>query len=110
MTKKNNDDLIGFKDFIDHEAKQSAPKASRRDNDFELITFLEQDSIRLTKHIEAFEEKVYVIKNFPQEEKLLAQQERILKAKKETMLGLCSRNDSPLILNLSELFQIFFNS
>jgi hypothetical protein len=113
MTKKKNenDDLIGFRDFLDHEHEKTSQKMSKkRDTDFELITFLEQDSKRITKHIETFEEKIYVLKNYPQDIKLLSDQEFEVTKSKVKVIANLSRNDSPLLINLAELFRTYFNS
>lgn len=109
--KKSNDDLIGFRDFLDHEQEKTSQKnVKKRDTDFELITFLEQDSKRITKHLETFEEKVYVLKNYPQDIKLISDQDfEVTKSKVKVMTNL-NRNDSPLFINLAELFRNFFNS
>ena len=112
MTKKNSDDdLIGFRDFLDSESEKTTAKMpTKRYNDFELMTFLEQDSIRITKHIETFEEKVYMIKNYPQDVKLTTDLEMDVASKKGEVLSYLNRNDSPLTINLSDLFNSFFNS
>lgn len=112
MTKKNkDDDLIGFRDFIDFESEKKTSRPNpKRYNDFELMTFLEQDSRRITQHIETFEEKVYMIKNYPQDIKLITEQELEVAEKKGTVISYLTRNDSPLIINLSDIFNNFFNS
>lgn len=112
MTKKKSDDeLIGFRDFIDGESEKTSRKMpTKRYNDFELMTFLEQDSKRITKHIETFEEKVYMIKNYPQDIKLTTDLEIDVASKKGEVLTYLNRNDSPLVINLSDLFNRFFNS
>lgn len=111
MSKKTtDDDLIGFKDFLDGDEGKNNARSNRRFNDFELMTFLEQDSKRLTKHIETFEEKVYVIKNYPQDIKLLTDQEISLAEKKGELTTLLQRNDSPLLIHMAEIFKGFFNS
>lgn len=112
MTKKKvDDDLIGFRDFLDGQPQKSSPKVpNNRYSDFELITFLEQDSKRITKHIETFEEKVYMIKHYPQDIKLITDQEIQVASKKGETIELLSRKESPLYINFSEIYKSFFNS
>lgn len=112
MTKKKDDDqFIGFRDFLDSKSERTSKKIpNKRDNDFELITFLEQDSIRISKHIETFEEKVYMIKNYSQDVKLTTDLEIDIAGLKGKILTHLNRNDSPLIINLSDLFSRYFNS
>ena len=107
--KKNNDEVIGFRDFIEHEnQKKHSGKSPKRQNDFELLTFLDQESRRLSKQIDLFEEKVYIIKNFPQDVELLRKKEVELSAKKEKIVRLLQRKDSPLIKHLAEIFKSYF--
>lgn len=109
--KKSDDDLVGFRDFLDNEPEPQLGKSNvKRYNDFELMTFLEQDSKRITKHIETFEEKVYMIKNYPQDIKLTSELEVDVASKRGEVLSYLNRNDSPLVINLSELFNLYFNS
>lgn len=112
MTKKKaDDDLIGFRDFLEAEGeKTSAKLPNKRFSDFELMTFLEQDSNRITKHIDTFEEKVYMIKNYPQDIKLLTDQEVNVESKKGEVLAHLKRNDSPFFINFSDIYKSFFNS
>ena len=79
MSNNDKDDLIGFRDFIDNDQGKSDKRSAgtRSKNDFELITFLEQDSQRLSNHIETFEEKAYVIKNYSQDPSLNIEAEHL---------------------------------
>jgi hypothetical protein len=111
MTNKEDDDLIGFKDFIDGEDKpflQNAPQKKRKDADFELVTFLEQESKRIGKHIEIFEEKVFVMKNYSQNPNLNIEAETENIQKRVETIELCKHPKSPLFMNLAELFNQFF--
>jgi hypothetical protein len=106
----DKDNLIGFRDFIDTDeaAKLKKSKSSRLANDFELITFLEQDSQRLSNHIETFEEKAYVIKNYSQDPSLNIEAEhRNIQSRVDT-ISLCLRQEAPVYRNIAEIFSNFF--
>jgi hypothetical protein len=108
----DNDDLLGFKDLIEtDESKQLKKyKNTRQTNDFELITFLEQDSKRLSNHIETFEEKAYVIKNYSQDPSLnIEASHRNIQSRVDTT-NLCLRPEAPIYKNLAEIFNNFFKS
>ena len=112
MTNKNNDDeLIGFKDFIEGENKtfmKPNSQKKRKDADFELVTFLEQESKRISKHINTYEEKVYVIKNYPQNPNLNIEAEAQNIQKRIETIELCKKENSPLFKNLADIFNQFF--
>ncbi len=108
----DKDDLIGFRDFLDGDNSQpkKSYKSSRKSNDFELITFLEQDSQRLSNHIDTFEEKAYVIKNYPQDPSLNIEAEHNSIESRVTALTLCLRSEAPINRNLAEIFNNFFKT
>jgi hypothetical protein len=110
--KKSDDDLIGFRDFLEHKVEKSSIEQTntKRLNDFELVTFLDQDSKRLSKLLELYEEKTYVIKNFPQDINLISKQSVVLIEQKAQLIPLLLRPDAPVHKNLAELFNEFFNS
>lgn len=113
MTKNNDeDDLIGFRDFLEGEQTESKKKSNtiRKKNDFELVTFLEQDSKRISNLIETFEEKVYVMKNYSQDPALNIESEHELIQSKAAALSLNLRSDAPIYKNLAEVFHNFFKS
>ncbi len=64
-TKKPDDDLIGFRDFIDQEPKQK-PVNDKRQVGHEMATFLERESSRMGNLVDFFEEKVFMLKHFEQ--------------------------------------------
>jgi len=109
--KKDDDDISGFKEFLDGEDKsflQSAPQKKRQNVDFELVTFLEQESRRISKHIETFEEKVYIIKNYSQNPNLNIEAETSNIQTRIETVELCKRSNSPLFKNLGDIFSQFF--
>ena len=109
--KKDEDDLLGFREFMEGEDDRflkRAPQKKRSQEDFELVTFLEQESQRISNHIETFEEKVYVIKNYSQFPILTIEAESENMQIRRDTIELCSRESSPLFKNLDELYQQFF--
>ncbi len=105
------DELIGFKDFLDGEDKSflEQPNFKKRINsDFELVTFLQHESTRISNHIETFEEKVYILKNYSQFPNLLVEAETQNIEHRVEAIELCTREDSPLFMNLSGVFANFF--
>lgn len=104
MSKNDDKDLIGFKDFLDYEGQRKASSKTRTDHSgFELFTFLEQDSNRLSKLISLLEEKTYMLKNYPQDVSLLIKQEKINIDLRKKVIEKLKRDDSPLINSLNEL-------
>jgi hypothetical protein len=110
MSNNDKDDLIGFRDFIDNDQGKSDKRSAgtRSKNDFELITFLEQDSQRLSNHIETFEEKAYVIKNYSQDPSLNIEAEHSSIQSRVQTISLCLRPEAPIHRNIAEIFSNFF--
>ena len=102
-----DDDLIGFKDFLEVERKKNEPKGTPRErpDGFELLTFLEQDSSRIQKLITLFEEKSYVLKNYPQSKIVLADITIHRDMLKEELTSLLSNPNSEFFNNLAEIFE-----
>ena len=110
MTKKHHDDLYGFRDFLNEKdtGKKNKKSTNRYQNEFELLTFLEQDSKRLSKHIDLFEEKNYVLKNYPQDPSLNIEVEHNTIEARVEAIQLNSQANAPLFKNLSDIFKNFF--
>ncbi len=118
MTKKNNtdDELVGFKDFLEYlgvdKGERGQPgkagDSNRRQHSFELITFLGHDANRLKNHIKLFEEKTYMIKNYPQATSLQKEQTEINSKLKTELIEMLNRDDSPLFKYLAEIFNAHF--
>mgnify|MGYP001197360225 CR=1 FL=1 len=108
--KDDDDDLIGFRDFIDGEDKKPKPSPKRRDANsggFELLTFLENESKRLDKHTGFYEEKVYMLKNFPQGKALNFELDRDIEAQLDILAKMLLKNQSPLCMSLNEILKQF---
>lgn len=114
MDKKNKkipNDLIGFQEFIEKDSKlfqhRNQPSPS---SGFELLSFLEHESIRLSKTIELCEDQVYTVKSFPQHEEIQLKQDQIINKNKSILVEILSRKDSPLTKNLHELLSFHFSN
>ena len=108
--KDDEDDLVGFRDFIEGEAnKPKIPKKRRNDKSggFELLTFLEAESKRLEKHHKFYEEKLYMIKNFPQHKAINFQVENEIESQLDTLCKMLMKNDSPLYQSINEILRQF---
>ena len=111
MSKKNNsDELIGFRDFLDHTEKKTPPERNPRIGGFEMLTFLERENTRLGKLVDLCQDKSYVIKNFPQHEVILKKLEDKRNETLEILAKKLAEKDSTLSENLDELLQQHFNS
>lgn len=106
MTKKIDEDLRGFKDFL------STPKAlnklTPRRHDSQLVTFLEQETARIDKLTRLFSEKSINLKNYPHQQKIKEEITIYNKELREKLIKVLSQKDSPLIKSLSELFTPHF--
>ncbi len=114
MVKKKNDvpeDLMCFKDLLTDEDIKKHHKAKRDSSgNYEIFTFLDRESKRLGKIIELCEDRVHVLKNYPQQELIQKDLEKNLNEKKQEVITSLSLKDSPLTKNLNELLQLHFNS
>ena len=109
-SKKVPEDLIGFKEFIEYEEKKSPSLKGRvNGSNFDLLSFLENESIRLSKTIDLCEEQSYHLKKYSQVPPILSKQEQIINKNRQILMELLSRKDSPLTKNLKELLHIHFS-
>jgi len=118
MSKKNksDDELVGFKEFIDYLGVDNTEKGqpgkavngNRRQHGFELVTFLGHDANRLKKLIKLYEEKTYMIKNYPQAEALQKEQKDKNNNLKSELIEMLNRDDSPLFRSIAEMFNAHF--
>jgi len=112
MTKKDDtpDDLIGFKDFIDHHDIQKAKQSLKEKNQgFDLLTFLDREFLRLTKQKELLEEKTYMMKTFPQDIQLMAREENLNFNLQDQVLERISNKKAPFFKALDEILTDHFN-
>lgn len=112
MNKKDND-LSGFHDFLDDPTPSTRNKKNykkKQPDDFELLTFLETDSKRLDLHLRLFQEKSFMLKNYPQEIEVLLQLEKHRDKLKSDATALLKSPDSGLMKSLAELFNPHFRA
>lgn len=113
MSRKEDnekDDLIGFRDFIDGEdVKPSRVIESKQFRGFDLITFLEQESTRLSQQIDLFEEKVFMLKKYPQDSALFAEEEERNFELQSQVIQKIKQEDSIFFKNLDHLLKEHFN-
>jgi len=111
MSNNNSDDMIGFKDFLETEEKKKPAGNKRVDNlNYELLSFLEKDAKRLDNHISLFEEKAFMLKNFPQDSKIIVDIETALIEKRISITEYIKHHPSGLNGNLSEVLENHFSS
>lgn len=108
---KNNEDMIGFKDFLDGENNKKPTRNKRIDNDnYELISFLEKDAKRLSNQIDLYEEKSYLIKSFPQDTRIIIRLESELYDRKLELIEKFKEPNSALRQNISDILSAHFSS
>lgn len=108
--KDNRDELIGFKDFIEGKSshKYKSPQINDKKNgSFELLSFLETESIRLEKEKSFFEEKVYLMKNFNPYKKLNTQIQEEISENEKALYQMLSESDSSLVKSMNEILKQF---
>lgn len=108
--KENDDDLIGFRDFIEKENQKGVKTSKKREeksSSFELLTFLESESIRLEKQKRLYEEKAYILKNYPQGKSINFNLESDLMANLDILSKMLLRKDSSLMNSLNEILTQF---
>lgn len=111
MSNRNDDDMIGFRDFLEDTDKKKNQTNKRVDNlNYELLSFLEKDANRLDKHISLFEEKTYMLKNFPTESKILVDLEAENIELRIDIINRLKSYPSGLHSHLSEILEDHFSS
>ena len=111
MSPDDEDDLIGFRDFIDGEDNKPAKSTRRRrestNTSFELLTFFENESNRLDMQNKFFEEKVYMIKNFPQAQSIRVHLSDEIQTNIKLLDKMLLKKDSSLFKSLNEILKQF---
>lgn len=115
MSKKTKkdipEDLIGFKEILtDADLKRHQKPKRDIGNNYEIFTFLERESIRLSKIIELCEDKVFILKKYPQQQSIHNELNKEVETIKKEIIDELKLKDSPLTKNLDELLSSHFNS
>lgn len=118
MTNKKDiadDDLKGFEELLQDnkdqkfmQAPQKNKKQKEAESGLELITFLEEESIRLDKLVDFFDHKID--KSFAQTQQLVENQKAQNAKIRESILEILSQNQSPLLKSLGEIFDHHFKN
>ena len=111
MSENDNDDMIGFKDFLEGQDQKRGTRSSYRENQstHELFTFLERENLRLDKLIKLYTQKTQVMSNYPQQESLSLELKTEIEKNKKTVISQLKRKDSHFRNNLREVFSTQFN-
>lgn len=112
MTKDKDDELSGFRDFLEGENIKRVPGKGQpsKHAGFELLSFLELESARLDKQLNVMEEKNYVLKNCDSFDQLNKRINRDISLRNVELMRLLYREDSPMMKSLKELFGSLFKS
>lgn len=112
MSDKKDDGLAGFRDFLDgdKELKNSLHKRGRGNNSgYELLSFLEKESLRIDKQLEVLEEKSYLLKSCSAFDQINRDINKEIAKKHSEMTRILFQEDSPMVKSLEELFGSIFN-
>jgi hypothetical protein len=111
MTKKDSkDDLIGFQEFIEYKEKKMPKINKNASTGFELYSFIERDSQRLSKLLSLFEEKTFMLNTYPQDAKITLDLENEIILKKEALIKKFKNPTSQLNKNINDLLSNHFES
>jgi len=115
MTKKKQDDLNdllaslkGFEELI--QGKKIRPKKVRKDEEFNISTFIEQNSRRLDLFYEFLTNKINIVDNYPQDITLLQEQEENNQVLLSHLVQNFVQKDSPVELSFKKLWDEHFLS
>ena len=107
---KNDDDMIGFQDFLSSQEEKRVSKNSRlKDNGHEMLSFLERENNRLDLLSRLLTEKVEMIKSYPQNAAIIVDLEASLVQTRNELKDKLIRKDSHLRRNLREIYSSHFN-
>ncbi|MAZ46970.1 MAG: hypothetical protein CME65_00315 [Halobacteriovoraceae bacterium] len=108
-SNKEDDDLIGFRDFIEKDKRPSPPKEKRSIN-HEMQTFLQREEQRLRKLVDLYEEKSNLIKNYDQYHKLRQKASAHLHDKRKETIRSLKSGGTHFKKNLEELLGSYFKN
>jgi hypothetical protein len=108
--KESNDDLQGFQELLnDKDFKQGKPNLiSKRTDGYEYITFLEQDQERLRRLISISQDVSDNISKINHTQDIANQLKILIEENKKKILRHHSQSNSPLYINLCEIFNKHF--
>ncbi|MFN8369914.1 MAG: hypothetical protein U0T83_04715 [Bacteriovoracaceae bacterium] len=107
--KKNDDednDFSGFEEIMDL-VKKPEPTIQSIKSDtakFDLINFLEKESLRLNAQNDFFTKKTNMLKNYDQLDKIISNQELIRDNIRDDLVKLLNKSESNFHKNLDQIF------
>lgn len=108
---KNDDDMIGFQDFLSSQEEKRVTKNKRlKDNGHEMLSFLERENNRLDLLSRLLTEKVEMIKSYPQDASIIVDLEAKLVATRNELKDKLILENSHLRRNLREIYRNHFSS
>lgn len=111
MSNDKKSDMIGFKDFLVQQESKLPRKNTRMENlNHELLTFLDRDAKRLDKLINLYEEKVHMIKNYPQDANIIVSLDSEVISNKIDIIDFVKHNDCELKNNINNVLKFHFKA
>lgn len=102
---KNEDELFGFREFLEDSGYKRPGKSAAKHAGFELLSFLEIESARLDKQQELLAEKSSTLKTCDAFEALNRQINREISLATSRLSGELFKKDSTLMKSLEELLK-----
>ncbi len=110
-SNNQDDDLRGFHEFIEGQSDQNVTlKAHKKDLTHEQVTFLTNDSLRLTKIKNLLTSKLPFATQYNQGEVLIKKAREEASITKQKLFNLFSRPDSGYQKSISAIFDSYFNN
>lgn len=108
---KNDDDMIGFQDFLDgQEEKRIRGNKRIVDSGHELLSFLEKENKRLELLTRLYDDQTEMMKHYPQAAIIIVDLETNLSKNKIKLIDHFKGQESHLRRNLREIYKNFFSS
>lgn len=110
--KGNENDMIGFKDFLENQEEKRAqrPKSRQNNSTHELLSFFEKENNRLDKLIQLYTQKISMINDYPQEASLIVELQSSIIDYKIKLIDEFKKPDSHVNKNLVDIFAHHFSS
>lgn len=112
--ENEEENLRGFEEFIEGQAeisrnqKTSGNISKKNDAEFEHLTFITTDSVRLTKIKNLLKEKVPLLSKFDQSDNLLSKQKNLREELKDQIFSFVNNDKSSFQKSMSEIFDSYF--
>lgn len=113
MSDDKDDDLAGFRDFIEGDKllrRVSQPSKKHKRDGFEMFSFLELESKRLDKQLKILEESSYLLKNCDPFTTLNKELNKDILVTNIKLMNKLYKKDSPMMKSLEEVFKGLFGA